>query len=340
MAFEGLAKRVGKEPRWTGKIMLVEKEIAAPLKWKKPERVFVNSVSDLFHPGVPFPYINRIFQTMMDTPHLTYQILTKRPVRMFEYFQWVKSDCIREFGERFPLPNVWLGTSVENQEYADDRIPWLLKTPAAVRFLSCEPLLGPVDLSAYLNKELVAVPTGRTAEVAVVTGYFSGKPATPKGHIETRELQSARFRSQIHWVITGGESGPGARPMHPVWARSLRDQCQKAGVSFFFKQWGEWLPFATTAGYKAGTLMPGNDEIYGGDCGGPSHLTNFDKGRCIAILKDGSEGRVRLLDMPEHRWGKNDLQTMSYVAVGKKTAGRLLDGREWNDMPAVGELVS
>lgn len=271
MAFEGLAKRVGADPRWTGKIMLVEKEIAAPLKWKKPERVFVNSVSDLFHPGVPFPYINRIFQTMLDTPHLTYQILTKRPERMFDYFQWVKSDCTREFRERFPLPNVWLGTSVENQQYADERIPWLLKSPAAVRFLSIEPLLGPVDISR-----------------AIPCGYYCN-PDDPFGHYDHPFLTPG-INPHINLVIVGGESGPGARPMHPDWARSLRDQCQKAGVNFFFKQWGEWLP----CDHDPETLVFGKpvDTLIG--------------------------------------------ETYSYRKTGKKAAGRLLDGQEWNGMP---ELV-
>jgi protein gp37 len=155
-AFEGLARKVGNEARWTGKIMLVEKELETPLRWKKPQRVFVNSVSDLFHEKVPFDFIEQVFETMYhpDGVKHTYQILTKRPKRMLEYFNYFAEKMADfndgngpDYGWLKRLPNIWIGTSVEDQKAADERIPYLLQIPAAVRFLSCEPLLGPVDLT-------------------------------------------------------------------------------------------------------------------------------------------------------------------------------------------------
>ena len=178
------------------------------------KRVFVCSLADLFHDDVPDEYIARVFAVMALTPEVTYQVLTKRPARMrallasgtFAGMVWRDVD-----DPSWPLPNVWMGVTVEDQERADQRIPILLDTPAAVRWLSCEPLLGPVDLDA----------TGMG-----VTGT-SGPESRP---------------SAVDWVVAGGESGPNARPMHPSWARSLRDQCATAGVPFLFKQWGEWAP--------------------------------------------------------------------------------------------------
>lgn len=178
-----------------------EAALGRPLKWKKPRKVFVNSMSDLFHENVPFEHIDKVFDVMRCTPQHTYQLLTKRPERMAEYL-----NVHRTMKET--LPNVWLGTSVENQKAADERIPHLLNCPAAVRFMSMEPLVGPVDL-------LKEYPTGKGA---------------------------VSYCALVDWVIVGGESGRGHRPMHPEWARSLRDQCAAAGVPFFFKQWGRYTP--------------------------------------------------------------------------------------------------
>ena len=166
-----------------------------PLRWRRSRRVFVNSMSDLFHAEVPEAFTVAAFDAMRRAPQHRFQILTKRPGRMASILRRLQSD---------PLPNVWVGTSVEDQRWADIRLPKLLETPAAVRFLSCEPLLGPVDLSRWLR-------------------------AAPHG---------------IDWVIVGGESGLKARPMHPDWTRTLRDQCVAAGVPFFFKQWGGRTPKA------------------------------------------------------------------------------------------------
>ena len=156
-------------------------------------------MSDLFHKGVHEQFLEAVFDVMARASQHRFQILTKRPGRMASMVRRVRPD---------PLPNVWLGTSVGDQRWADIRIPKLLQTPAAVRFLSCEPLLAPVDLSPWMSR-------------------LAGEkdPA-------------------LHWMIVGGESGARARPMHPVWARSLRDQCLRAGVPFFFKQWGGRTPKA------------------------------------------------------------------------------------------------
>jgi protein gp37 len=217
---------------WTGKINLAPAHILTqPLRWKRPRKIFVNSMSDLFHENVPDVVIDRVFGIMSLTPQHTYQVLTKRPERMRAYLSedrpkllddaflrcdflpyWDSRPCfVQDDGlQNWPLPNVWLGVSVEDQKRADERIQPLLDTPAAVRFLSCEPLLGPVDISYNLN----SMTTSR--EYGVVP--------------------------RLDWVIVGGESGHGARPMLQEWARSLRDQCDAGGVPFFFKQWGEWAP--------------------------------------------------------------------------------------------------
>ena len=223
-----------------------------PLHWRKPSRIFVNSMSDLFHQDVPDHFIAAVFGVMASCPQHTFQVLTKRPQRMLEWFQLIDRarpecrECQAEicrsealhaipnnktdgggwhprlrsllgYDTRWPLPNVWLGVSTENQETADQRIPQLLQTPAVVRFVSCEPLLGPVDLAG-------------------VSG----------GNDYLGDHWDRNVGPGIDWVIAGGESGPGARPMHLDWARSLRDQCAAARVPFFFKQWGEWAPIGTS----------------------------------------------------------------------------------------------
>lgn len=263
------------------KIRFELRHLAAPLRWKKPSRVFVNSMTDLFHDAVPDSLIDAVFAAMALAPHQTFQVLTKRAQRMRNYFAaadvWQRIDDAAPSiaGRRIdrtptPLPNVWLGVSVENQKRADERIPHLLETPAAVRFLSCEPLLGPLSLSGKLCDWTNDDGTG---------SWFS--PVPGKIH-----------RRFIHWVIAGGESGPKARPMHPDWARSLRDQCAAAGVPFLFKQWGEWLPGCQ---YREGD-------------------------------------RERLREKAQHSFSLDDHSWL----VGKKAAGRLLDGREHDEFPKEG----
>jgi len=282
---EGIAKRffaTGYPPNDDGSLRTFtdvrchEDRLDIPLRWKKTRRIFVNSMSDLFHPDVPFGFISKVFAVMGLCSQHTFQVLTKRPERMLEYVlqakhrspgfteasvcmahkvQGLTADQIASLqftaGNTWPLPNVWLGVSVEDQKTADERIPLLLQTPAAVRWVSAEPLLGPIEFrGSWLN------PTAQ--------------PANPLG-----------------WVVVGGESGPGARPMHPDWARSLRDQCQAANVPFFFKQWGEWK-----------------------QSDNPVESFNHNTGDFETIT-----ARV------------------AFKRVGKHTAGRLLDGREWNEYP-------
>jgi len=228
-----------------------------PHRWKKSRRIFVNSMSDLFHEDVPDEFIGAIFNRMEIFDQHIYMVLTKRPDRMSEF-------C-REFGIE-PRQNIWLGVSIENQAAADERIPLLLQTPAAVRFVSCEPLLGAVDRSQYLQ------PTGvELIEINDAQREYPGK-------ITENEIK--RSFPKLDWVIVGGESGPGARPMHPDWARSLRDQCQEAGVPFFFKQWGEWHP----AKYP----------WYTDDGKDPAGGHTFDDG--TQVVKSGKTKSGRLLD--------------------------------------------
>lgn len=224
--------------RWNGNAVFLPERLGAPLHWRRPRRVFVNSMSDLFHEGVTFDEIAAICGVMATTPTHTYQVLTKRPERMLEFFAWMDGwksldgrRCPRAgvclsiahdmgaavfvdvLSDRWPLPNVWLGVSVEDQAAADKRIPLLLKCPAALRFLSVEPLLGPVDLTAALS---------------VVDRH--GEPSGPRCNADGSPA--------IGWVIVGGESGPGARPCHVAWVREIVGQCKEAGVPVFVKQLG------------------------------------------------------------------------------------------------------
>jgi protein gp37 len=225
--------------------------------------IFVNSMSDLFHPDVPFGFVDHIINASYRAPQHTYLILTKRPERMQLYFESCAERGIpAALWMRHGL-RLWLGVTAENQEQAEKRIPTLLQVPAALRFVSVEPMLSAVDLT------------------------------------------SITIRQRINWVICGGESGPGARPMHPDWVRSLRDQCQDAGVPFFLKSWGEWEPSET---------VPWKDTAY--------HR-----------VSDGSIASY-LLGVKKHWWGGNDGDGKPLsVRVGKKAAGHLLDGLEWREMP-------
>lgn len=179
-----------------------------PSHWRKPAMVFVDSMSDLFHEKVPDDFISSVWNQMRNNDRHTYQILTKRPKRMLEWVgYWYPRGST-------PPSNIWLGVSTENQIAADERIPLLLQTPAAVRFLSCEPLLGSIDLKLF----------DRTSHYYCDEG--TDDDPTP----------AHRCKAPIDWVIVGGESGPGYRPMDLDWARAIRDQCRSAGVPFFFKQ--------------------------------------------------------------------------------------------------------
>ncbi len=200
-----------------------------PLRWKSPRKVFVNSMSDLFHEDVPDTFISDIFRVMAQCQEHVFQVLTKRPDRMMEYIKlfqgysdwmWLHEPGMMTGSIPWPLPNVWLGVSVENQRYADERIPLLLETPAAVRFISAEPLLEFLRLEGYLG----------------IFGPGDGESDGFSGYIPDWWASTTGAKSKIGWVICGCESGPQRRPMEVDWARSLRDQCQAAGVPFFLKQ--------------------------------------------------------------------------------------------------------
>jgi protein gp37 len=264
-------------PRWTGEVRFLPERLEEPLHWKKACKIFVCDMGDLFHESVRDEWIDQIYAVMVDCEHShIFQILTKRPERMKNYFSNLTAERVRKHLRgmgtlAWPLRNIWLGTSVENQHFADERIPVLLSTPAAVRWISAEPLLGPVDIDKYLYMHRV----------------------DPKRHGTEDEM-----RGQIpflDWVVCGGESGPNARPMHPDWARSLRAQCQAAVVPFFFKQWGEWLPeyqsHAPAARYPRRSVT------------------------ATTLYID--------IDRPAQHLFK----------IGKKAAGRLLDGRTWDEFP-------
>lgn len=256
-------------------VQLFPGRLDIPLHWRKPRKVFVCSTSDLFHEEVPWYYIDQVFARMGAARNHTFLVLTKRPRKMRGYFIdpgvrertrkiaqlmgvkvqtdpfWISADLWK-----WPLPNVWLGVTAENQATADERIPLLLKTPAAKRFVSIEPMLGPLVLDA------------------------PGRPwlTTEVDHEED---------TKIEWVIVGGESGPKARPMHPDWARSIRDQCLATDTPFFFKGWGRYV--------RTGQLP---DDIW------------------RRLEADGKIGHPT-----------------DVVGLGKKAAGRELDGRIWEEMP-------
>lgn len=315
---QGLTVESKAGPVWNGEVRLHEPALLQPLSWTKPRRIFWNAHGDTFHENVPDEWIDRIFAVAALTPQHTHMILTKRAKRMREYMAHVdmtyRVDCIMEemineridplnrrsddlraiapdIDETWPLPNVWLGVSVEDQTRADERIPDLLATPAAVRFLSCEPLLGPVNLTVYRDDKLIEALTGDWQDGVVMRPDFS------LVGINSNYSNGPK----IDWVIAGGESGPGARPMHPDWTRSLRDQCADADVPFHFKQWGEFVPCVS------------DDEGHGLRC-------YPDGADCEAFLQ---ETKAPILTAHDREFWR----------IGKKRAGRLLDGVEHNGMP-------
>ncbi len=267
------------ETRGDVSLFLDEEMLLQPLRWKKPRMIFVGSMTDVFADFVKDEWLDKIFAVMALCPQHIFQVLTKRSARMREYMSALRSgehaisrevhrikfgngpafhvelvDCVNGFS------NIWLGVSAEDQPNADARLPYLRATPAAVRFMSAEPLLGPI------------------------TGIDG-----------------------LDWVIAGGESGPNARPMHPDWARALRDQCAAAGVPFFFKQWGEWETFYDSADDQDSCRVPQTDGQMGR---GATRFHNLAGGM-----------------------GFHGERVIAVRNVGKKRAGRLLDGREHNEMP-------
>ena len=255
----GFADHTRPGSKWTGKVELIPGQLDLPLRWRRPRRVFVNSMSDLFHESLADDVIDQVFGIMALAPQHTFQVLTKRPDRMRRWFErdrprTAPAECLAAayvenpaLARRrpldtdravavglagWPLPNVWLGVSVEDQASADSRIPHLLQVPAAVRFLSCEPLLSAVDLRHLTMRDGWRDALGGRLHTG--PAIISGEPS-------------------VQWVIVGGESGPGARTMRRQWADDLLRQCKAAGVPAFFKQvgshrWGEWPPAITGKG--------------------------------------------------------------------------------------------
>lgn len=327
--YEGLITKTSKGPTWNGTVKLVPEALDQPIRWRRPRRIFVNSMSDLFHEEISFEFIAAVFGVMSHARQHTFQVLTKRPDRMLNFFSWlsaqtahkeawiaqvnhaeficgeekgargserhpVESLAISAYFDRFmisngggphgsyyprwPLPNAWLGVSVEDQQTANARIPLLLQTPAAVRWISAEPLLDAVDISGWIDPD-----------------YFTG--CADDG------IQG------LHWVVVGGESGKNARPMHPDWARSLRDQCREAGVAFVFKQWGEWEIASITNGH---------------------YDSSMERNAAEWVHLDGVRTKPSCL-----RPGAGSTNPIAMIKVGKKAAGRMLDGRTWDEYPEV-----
>lgn len=315
----GLTQQTKAGPVWTGEVRLNEAALLQPLRWKRPRRIFWNAHGDTFHDAVPDEWIDRMFAVMALTPQHQHQVLTKRSTRMRAYFakgsdaarlaiyelaneRKIDSICKNEVLftrainalAHFPLRNVWLGVSVEDQARADERIPDLLVTPAAVRFLSCEPLLGPIVLRREENQaERIC-----RSRIEASTGVRQPPPAD--------------LITGIDWIIVGGESGPGTQPMHPDWARSLRDQCAAARVPFFFKQWGDWEPATPDRGHFDSS-MASNGAKWVHECDGLVNGPSWHR----------SDGKT-----------SEEASPFAMIRVGKKAAGRLLDGVEHNEMPS------
>ncbi len=331
------------DPRTSGPgfgVTCHEDRLTVPLHWRKPQKIFVNSMSDLFHEDVPDEFIARVFAAMAATPRHTYQCLTKRHGRMrsllsSDRFQdqvqlaahrdkwgWpprVEAPSIRDM---WPLRNVWLGVTVESQQWADIRVPALLATPAAVRWVSAEPLLGPLDLTRLPFPRWSMDQKRCEGMVIDALGGRYGVPGQ----------WQAPASSLLSWVVVGGESGPKARPMHPKWARGLRDQCVAAGVPYHFKQWGEWAP----APWKLSREPGETDDQYKArsDADGATHA--FTGGFYRVDGRD-VEGFQALDHKPWscERGPSAPGGAVGMRRVGRKRAGRLLDGRTWDEYPEV-----
>ncbi|WP_416358182.1 DUF5131 family protein [Aureimonas phyllosphaerae] len=298
----GLTRDTKAGPVWTGEIRFNAEWLDQPLRWRRPRMIFVCAHGDLFAEGVTDEMLDHVFAVMALAPQHTFQVLTKRPERMRDYVRRsagrIADTIIRlrrgqgnahiggvplahiPLGRAWwPLQNVWLGVSAEDQRRADERIPMLLDTLAAVRWVSAEPLLGPLDISDYLM-----------------------------GHEECGMVgQMISYRPPLDWVVVGGESGHGARPMHPDWARSLRDQCARDRIPFLFKQWGHWAPRRHAE---------------------PSDLLPYPK---ATIVKPSGSITSGLMEYGPDAWVVD--------GVGKKAAGRMLDGVQHDGYPPADEIL-
>ncbi|BAU91215.1 Gp37Gp68 family protein [Methylorubrum populi] len=333
---EGLTVPSKAGPVWNGKVRFNEEWLLQPMLWTRGRNIFVAAHGDLFHPEVADEVLDQVFAVMAASPQHTFQVLTKRSARARAYLTapdvvariiaalealaeiigpgknsrdpkggagwnaWaaaenLKLGNVQSSWPLWPLKNLWLGVSAEDQRRADERVPDLLATPAAVRFVSAEPLLGPIsffDLLSEPGRRVDALRSG-LAWLQTEEGWLGGADCHPA----------------LDWMIVGGESGPNARPMHPAWARSIRDQCAAAGVAFHFKQHGAWAAIDQSAGADEAGWQ--------------------GRGDWMILSADGD------LDIPDDRWPDEAAGEVAVVRVGKKTAGRLLDGVEHNGMPEV-----
>lgn len=247
---KGLTKTVKGKPVWNGKVRFNEEWLDQPLRWRRPRRIFVCAHGDLFYEKVPDEWIDKVFAVMALCPQHTFQVLTKRARRMREYLSSKKPMCwlrpalniLRAFPEREAeiddgpvLPNVWLGISAERQKEADERIPDLLATPAAVRFVSAEPLIGPIDLTKINHHGAFEdqFHGDKRPHLDALRGeiFGDGEFEYGRGGLSINGTQPF-----IGWVIVGGESGPGHRPMEETWAAGILRQCNRSNTAAFMKQ--------------------------------------------------------------------------------------------------------
>jgi protein gp37 len=346
-AFAGTVDVIGDRVDWTGQINQLEDRLTQPLSWRKPAKVFVNSLSDLFHKNVDNDFIVKVFAIMALTPQHTYQLLTKRHARMRSVLNdrctcgnghvpgvhfrsamaWAVSKANPNripglpddaehrvyFDTPWPLPNLHLGVSVEDQHWADIRIPALLDTPAAVRWISAEPLLGPIDLWGK---------TDYHGHRPRLTYWLDGRPGPGPEHTTSTgmTMHSIVTGPKLDWVVAGGETGPGARPPHPDWFRTLRNQCAQSGTPFLFKQWGDWGP-----------MWPLDKD---------GRLVTTRRGLGVTVANDGTvyqPGDLAYPDGPRYgealRAGHDRAHLTAMYRLGKKKAGRELDGRTHDQFP-------
>jgi protein gp37 len=275
--YAGTVKKTeGGQLNWTGKVNVDYPSLVIPVNNNKPTIYFLDSMSDLFHKEIPFEFIDEVFEVIYNTPQHTYQILTKRPELALQYFR-----SSMERANRYSyMRNVWLGVSVEDQQNADIRVPLLLKMPAHTRFLSCEPLLGPIDFTGLL-------PSATTQYQCSGCGHYANYYQNTCPMCGDQGYYSGSF-PKINQIIVGGESGSKkARPMHPDWARDIMEQCRLYNVSFFFKQWGEWAPVKMDAGIK-GTIVI---DIKGAQHPLQDVYDAIQRGRCMAPVGKKKGGR-------------------------------------------------
>ncbi len=350
-------------PVWTGEVRLAPYQtFSKPLNLRSPRAFFVNSMGDLFHEDVPEDWIIQVFAVMALCPQHVFIILTKRAERMQKFLrqrhdgkllgEFSQPNTIlhaisdagfklqrahypkRSAGERgaaldvdWPLPNVWLGVSVEDQKRANERIPYLMHTPAAQRILSCEPLLGPLDLrSIDVNGDAEIDALHADPWRAAIEEWRDTDPEWKDSfedwygrHPDEVDPNAMMYRP-VDWVIAGGESGPNARPMHPDWIRSVRDQCAETNTPFFFKQWGEWIELDH---HKDGPkvrvydeTMPEAEQLIA-SARHPGFL--HESGRFFETWDDVTTPHARLMDR-----------------VGKRAAGHILDGETHLNWPEIG----